>query len=163
MSVACGAARKACGKALSIKAFAHRPLIMNRHNLTAVTFLACMSLLFIGLASADVARCVDEDGSVTYTNLPCVMGSHDTANYPDDSTLPVESGIVSAPDIADADSNHQSAWVKFPARTRSVMLDAETIKAAKSSMLAMDQASHFAQRRNVIALDQRNGKWFDFQ
>ncbi|HSY27573.1 MAG TPA: hypothetical protein VK832_08735 [Burkholderiaceae bacterium] len=98
---------------------------------------------------ADVVQCIEGNGTVTYTNLPCETG-----------TAPVSESNTHSPDQIDSPAP-ESAWLKNHGSNRSVTVDTETLKAARDSLQIHDQASP-KQTANLVALDQRNPGWFDF-
>ncbi len=100
---------------------------------------------------ADVVQCIEEGGTVTYTNLPCANGS---------TTAPAFGSNTPSPDQI-APPAPESPWIKNHASIRSVTVDAETLKAARDSLQIRDQESP-RQQVTLVALDQRNPGWFDF-
>lgn len=137
---------------------------MTRHYFTPAPFLACLLFLLVGLAKAGITQCVDEAGAVTYTNVPCENNTGDTQASALRNPPTIAPKVAPVSEISiDGDDTRRSTWATMRANTRSVTLDVETMKAARSSLLAMDQASHLLRRQEVLALDQRNRNWFDFQ
>lgn len=132
---------------------------MIRHNFTPAKLLGCLLLICVGLAKADITQCIDRSGVVLYTDGPCNEKSDEiqvVSPAVDAKTVP------GSGDLAVAAAIHEGVWAQKRASARSVTLDVETMRAARSSMLTADQ-SHLSQRKNLVALDQRSGSWFDFQ
>jgi hypothetical protein len=102
-------------------------------------------------AQADVVQCIEENGTVTYTNLPCGTGT---------TTAPVFGSDAPSPDQVAAPTP-ESPWLKNHGSNRNATVDAETLKAARDSLQMRDQASP-RQQVTLVALDQRNPGWFDF-
>jgi hypothetical protein len=100
---------------------------------------------------ADVVQCIEGNGTVTYTNLPCETGTTTASVSESDAPSPDQ---IASPAL-------ESAWLKNHGSNRSVTVDAETLAAARSSLQMRDQASP-RQQVTLVALDQRNPGWFDF-
>ena len=134
---------------------------MNRHSALRALYLACMLAVSAGAAHADIVKCVDQTGSVTLTDVPCENGiviartepvTADTENALATAAVesvdvasvlaPAISRIAPARAIAAAANSREPARVKRPALTRPFSLDAAMLKAARSSMVMMDEASH---------------------
>jgi len=136
---------------------------MIRHYFSPAKILGCVLLIAVGFAKADITQCIDETGVVLYTDGSCndkadVVQITPAANAPE-----VEAkNATSSENFTDSVAITEGVWARNRANTRKVAVDVETMKAARSTMLAMDQ-SHLSQHRNLIALDQRNGSWFDFR
>jgi hypothetical protein len=136
---------------------------MARQFLKAALGFACILQVSSGLASAEFTKYVDANGVTTYTNYPQGTGIEGAQtsipNTASDSAARVipDTGIVpvsSKPVLEDWTTRHASA--------RKVALDVETMKAARSAMLALDQTSHVSRHSEFIAYDQKNQGWFDF-
>jgi hypothetical protein len=116
------------------------------------------------MAKADIAQCLDAAGTVTYTNVPCENSSDGTQDSALSSPPVAKTKLASASEnFAGASADNEGVWTKKRISTRTVTLDVETMKAARSSMLARDEASHVVHRHELIALDKRNRNWFDFR
>ncbi len=115
---------------------------MTSNTYSRTIFIAL--LVCAGFAKADIAKCVDETGAVTYTNVSCPSG-----------TKLARAASTSNPDTADATDSPAAGHIAAdgPARdatwgkngvsnltVRSAGTDVATLKAARSSMLSMDRA-----------------------
>lgn len=142
---------------------------MTRKPLSRTILLACILAACAGFARADIVQCVDESGTVSYTDVPCqndadvtrapVLSKPTAVRIPLRIPLPSVSGR-----FATAEKARKAASAKKHASKRRLAIDVETLKGAKSSALLTDQASFLLRQQKLAALeqDQKGRRWFDF-
>jgi hypothetical protein len=137
---------------------------MTNRYLTHPIFFCFMLLVFAGPAGADIVQCVDEAGMVTYTDVPCKKGvdAAQVSALGNRSTVKLRVASTVGT-LAVARVSRDGAWTKAGTGNRRVGLDMETMKAARSTMLMMDRTSSLSHQQNLVALDLRNQRWFDFR
>jgi hypothetical protein len=135
----------------------------NSHFLQKILF-ACLMVVCGGQVKAETVKCVDDSGSVTYTNLPCQSDADAARGISLNSSNEVkERPMVPVRVFALGWEAREGAAVKLRIAKRRVSLDVNTVKAAKFSTMEMDKATPVLQQRNLVALDLRNPGWFDFR
>lgn len=124
-----------------------------QHRLSHAVLLACAFIVFTGTAKADIMRCIDENGSVLLTDVPCNADSTSASVY----------GAVKKPAVSSNASAQQrrfaeaertrtnAAKIKLPA-SRRFALDVATSTAARASLVSIDEAS--ALQRQQVLLEQ---------
>jgi hypothetical protein len=136
---------------------------MTHHYFTHTIFLGWILVVFAGFARADTVQCVDETGTVTYTDVPCENGADAARASALTDSSPVRAKVSSpAGTFTAVGEARESAWVKKPASNRKLAPDVATVKAARSSMLLMDRAASLLRQQKFAALDLRSQRWFDF-
>lgn len=136
---------------------------MNRPYLTPLKILGCMMLVFVGMAEAGVASCDEKTECILATDVIYDNVSDEVPVQASESNRVVEDTALSTTENAiDSSAVNEGVWAQNRAQTRSIALDVETMRAAKSSVLASDVALHSLPPSNLVALDKRNSDWFDF-
>ena len=131
--------------------------------LKATLCFACILQGSPGLASADITKYVDVNGVTIYTNYPQGNSTDGAQTSMLNPTPNAATRVIS--DVGIVSGSNKPVlidWAAGHASARKVALDVETMKAARSAMLALDQSSHVSRRSEFIAYDQRNQDWFDF-
>jgi hypothetical protein len=108
---------------------------------TSAVFLACM--LLAGFAKADIVKCVDEAGGVTYTNVTCLNGSIPAPASANAANSASAAGMLAADGVI----------LKKNAIDRIGGPDVATLKAAKSSMQLMDRATLLSRQQKLARLN----------
>lgn len=132
---------------------------MTPSYITQTIFFSCMVFVFAGLARADNAQCGEGKGKVVYTQAPCQSGD-DIARAP----ALTDSSAISPKVSSRSDRKaREVTWVNDSGSNSTIGLDVRTVKAARSSMLSMDQASSLLRQQELAtSLDQRDRRWFSF-
>lgn len=115
---------------------------MIRHQRVLAIFIASVLLADAGAASPGIAQCVDAAGSVTFTDAACKTAA-DTARA--SGAAETVSGNIktlsSAGNPRTAKKAHGTKPERESVQNRRSALDASTVRAAKVSLLAMDEVS----------------------
>lgn len=137
---------------------------MTDNYFTHTILLSCMLIVLCTPAAAEIVQCADENGAVTYTNLPCENSANLAAAAATNIPSPTKVKVAStAATFAAGWEAREGASVKYRASKPSVTLDQRTMAVAKTSTLAIDQATSFLHQQNLVALDLRHQRWFDFR
>lgn len=138
---------------------------MTHKSFIQTIFLGCILVVFSGFARADIVQCVDEAGAVTYTDVLC-QNDADVARASVLSKPFAAIARLSSPvdKFAEAEKAREAASAKKQAGNRRLAIDVATLKAARSSMLLMDQAASLTRQKKLAALDQdeKDRRWFSF-
>lgn len=152
----CGGVQIMSWKSGSIKVFSHRALIMTRNYITRTIFVSCMLVVIAGFAKADIVQCVDDTGTITYTDVPCQIGDDVAQTSALANSSAISPKVSSRADIfVTAGAARKATWGNKSAINRTLALDVVTLKAARSSMLLMDQASSLSRKQKLAAPVQR--------
>lgn len=137
---------------------------MTNLYLPRTILLACLLVTISAESRAEVVKCVDAGGSVTYTNLPCESDADAARGLSMNGAAVIKEGaVLSAKGFAVSWEVREGAAVKLRVGKQKTSLDMDTLKAARSSTQTMDNASSYLQQKNLVALDLRNPGWFDFR
>jgi hypothetical protein len=115
--------------------------IMRRKFFRLVVLLAG-SFLCASFAYADVLKCREAGGGISYTNGLCMYGAQPERIIADDTSAP-PSPVYSAPQTS---ISKQTAWATRTNATPRHRPDVESIRIARLNMLAIDRLPP-AQRR----------------
>jgi hypothetical protein len=137
--------------------------VKNLSGLKTIVF-GFLLVAFSSLAGADVEKCVDENGSVTYTNLPCGSAADAARGIASNGAVAIKEEIERpAKTFASNWEAREGTAAQHRAKGRKISLDVNTMMSARSSMARMDVASSYVPRDTPIPLDLRNARWFDFR
>ncbi len=136
---------------------------MTNHCFNTAILLGATLMVLSASAASEIIKCVDEAGLLTYTD----QASCDTSatlvpalGQPD----AVTNKLLPSQGMAfDGWEARRAAAVKGRTARHPVTPDVDTMKAARTSMLAADKLSPFAHQQNLVALDLRHQEWFDFR
>jgi hypothetical protein len=117
-----------------------------RHNISRFAVLLAGSALFASFASADVLKCREAGGSISYTNGLCMYGAKPERVIIADDTSPTPSPIYAAPQTS---IPKQTSWASRTIVTPRHRPDVESIRTARLNMLAIDRLPP-AQRRLLV-------------
>ena len=132
---------------------------MTPSHITQTIFFSCMVFAFAGLARADNAQCGEGKGKAVHTQASCQSGD-DIMRTP---ALADSSAIIPKASLRSDRKAREVAWVQDSGSNTTIGLDVRTVKAARSSMLSMDQASSLLRQQELAtSLDQRDRRWFSF-
>jgi hypothetical protein len=112
---------------------------------------------------ADIVKCVDSSGAVTYTNLPCESTADAVRSPAVLGPAEARNQDVQFAGLSYVGWEAREGAAKFREKKRHASPDVNTVKAARNSSLARDKASSFLRQQNLVALDLRNPGWFDFR
>jgi hypothetical protein len=140
-----------------------RSLIMTQHQLASTIFVAWVLIALPASASAEIAQCVEENGLLAFTDAPCKT----------EAATPRVSGSVPTPAVriaaspqqvnfAAAEKTRAAAWTNKRTPDRRLALDVATLKAAKVSLVSMDDASVLVRQQALTDLRDRAGKSWAF-
>ena len=99
-----------------------------RKSLTA----GCMALLFALPAHAELTRCSDSAGNVTYLDGACPTEAQPQLNDPVSAAEPAPAR--SNPRSIDAIALRESPWARTPTSIKAVATDAATLRKAREIM-----------------------------
>ena len=142
---------------------------MNRTTIRSSLLLTALFAASAAFASsADIVKCVGQDGHVTLTDSQCragvqsvvVAASAETPAVAAPEVHAIEAGTVAAPPVrritrlayTPAPFQHDS-WSAPRAKNRLLARDVETLKAARLSRKVLDQASASAKHQRVAGLN----------
>ncbi|OGB25303.1 MAG: hypothetical protein A3I66_04410 [Burkholderiales bacterium RIFCSPLOWO2_02_FULL_57_36] len=126
---------------------------MTYHTFSRTILISCMLVVFSGLARAEVTRCVDNTGKLSYTTGLCKEAGDAVPASTARKPSAVKSGASSAKKIGATKNSRETAWAKTPANIRKRSLDAATAKAAKSSILLIDEERFLLHQQKLALLD----------
>jgi hypothetical protein len=117
-----------------------------RHSLANALILAgCM---IAGVAHADITKCIDQAGRVSYSDGACgdadLVGyldvtTPDMADRPAVATVTIKPAASASPMALDNMPVRESAWANRPVATRHASTDAQTIRAAREALAENDR------------------------
>lgn len=116
-----------------------------RHNISRFAVLLAGGALFASFASADVLKCREAGGGVSYTNGLCMNDAQPQRVIADDTSSPPPV-VYAAPQTA---IPKQTAWATRTIVTPRHRPDVESIRTARLNMLAIDRLPP-AQRRLLV-------------
>lgn len=122
-----------------------------RTRSSALYIASCLLFLAAGSANAEVIRCSDNAGSITYTDVPCVAGSQtgsQKAQVP--SVMPISTAGKSFPgqeSLAAAEKARSVAALINISNGRVYSLDERMVRGAKASSDTMDVASELVRQQ----------------
>ena len=109
---------------------------------------AAASFLFAGAAQAEIVKCIDQSGHVTLTDMPCpadaMTAQSSAAPAPQLGYTTVSTHVIAPPSELRRDT-----WARKAGPDRSKTQDVATLKAARSTMLLMDQASSLMRQQRL--------------
>lgn len=129
---------------------------MNRQTAARSLLVTSLILAPFCFAGTDIVKCVGANGRVTLTDQPCQGGERSELVLPGSPAGTEESAFAPAPAQGAAPAQHMAREpLPAPARldppSRSLARDVATLKAARRTMLLMDDAAS-ALRAQRIAL-----------
>lgn len=107
----------------------------------------CLLVLAAGSANAEVIRCADNTGAITYTDVPCIPESQ-KAKVP--SVMPISTAgklIPGKEKFAAAEKARSGAARNNISSGRIYSLDEKMVRGAKASSDTMDIASELARQQ----------------
>jgi hypothetical protein len=114
-------------------------MIMIKHTYFQSILLSCLLTASAQAAMADVFKCVDETGSITFTDIRCkVEDDAIRSDTPVDSMPSKEQVISPAGKFVSAKYSHSAAKA---AMSHSMSTDVATMKAAKEATVSMDRVA----------------------
>jgi len=115
---------------------------MIRHQHVLAIFVASVLLVDAGAASADIVQCTDAVGSVTFTDVACKTAADAARASGASETMSGNIKILSSTGNPHAVKQvHGAKRERESTRHRRSTLDMSTVRAAKVSLLAIDEAS----------------------
>lgn len=135
-------------------------MTQTQHRFSRMILLACAFIAVTGSAKADIVRCIDGEGMVLITDTPCNADAT-TVRAPSvaKATRTGGKGSPEANRFAAAEQARAAAWANKPAASRKFALDVATLKAAKISMVSIDQASTLERQEALAERATRPGFW----
>ena len=137
---------------------------MNRPTVRTSIFIAAMLAASAAFAGGDIVKCVDQNGRITLTENQCsegvqtvlVTGGSDMpAALPSDASPAAQAAptrriqrIAYAPPVIEHDS-----WAATLPRAKMLSRDAATLKAARTSMQVMDEASSTLRHQRLAGVN----------
>lgn len=140
---------------------------MNRQSIrSSLLFTALFAASAAFASSADIVKCVDQEGRVTLTDNQCSAGVQTlglaAAEAPAEAAPPAEAPAVAAETVAVPAARRitrltytapppiqHDSWSAPRTKNRMLARDVETLKAARLSMQVLDQASASAKHQRV--------------
>ena len=117
-----------------------------RCNLTVFQVLVAGIVSCAAMSShADITKCVDRDGRISYSNEgPNACSDRDTVSYiatatPEQPIVEVARRVVSRSALENT-VIRESAWAQAPVTMHRTMTDASTVREARSNLQAIDRA-----------------------
>lgn len=145
---------------------------MNRKTIRSSLLLTAMLAASAAFASsADIVKCVDQDGHVTLTDNQCSAGvqtvlvaaAAETAAVARSEEVAVETATLPAAAPARRVATQRMAFAPAPlqhdswsaprAKSRMLARDVETLKAARLSMKVLDDASASVKQQRLAGLN----------
>ncbi|MDL2357313.1 MAG: hypothetical protein QFF03_18825, partial [Pseudomonadota bacterium] len=155
----------------TMDSFVTRSTIMNASTFRSSIFVTAMIAASAAFASADIVKCVDQQGKVTLTDAQCGDGTQAAvvatveAAAPATAEVLAENGVAIAPAapavrraatqriaLVPAPVQHDN-WSTPKAPAKMLSRDVETLKAARMSMRVMDEASASNRHQRVAGLN----------
>jgi hypothetical protein len=167
----CGSEQITLWRARTIASFAtpeHQ--IMKHRAIRASMFIAAMLAASAAFAGADIVKCIDQEGHVTLTDSPCgaaaekvvvVAASEETPAGASDEVIaappvpaaPAVRRITVQRYLLPAAQPRQTNWSTSRPPSRALARDVETLKAARSSMKVLDEASATLRHQRLAGLN----------
>lgn len=119
---------------------------------TPTIFIACTMMAFSACADAAVVQCLDLAGVTTFTDAPCKV-AEDAARAA--SAIPnarAKTVTLKTAISVTAENARASAWASKREPHRGLASDVATMKAARASMVSMDEATAVARRQSLAGL-----------
>jgi hypothetical protein len=167
----CGSEQITLYRARTIASFATPEQHIMKHNAIRTSmFIAAMLAASAAFAGADIVKCVDQEGHVTLTDSHCsaaaekvvvVAVSEDTpAAAPDEMiaapaapAAPAVRRMTVQRDLLPPAQPRQTNWSTTRPPSRALARDVETLKAARSSMKVLDEASATLKHQRLAGLN----------
>jgi hypothetical protein len=133
---------------------------MTRRTRSSASAIVC-SLLFaaVGSANAEIIRCVDSAGSISFTNSQCAYESPD-AQVPAEKVVPIVGMInVKKEKFAAAEKARTITAFNNMTDRRSLSIDQMTVHGAKASTDSMDIESDLARQQASTERLSRANRW----
>ncbi|MFL6709723.1 MAG: DUF4124 domain-containing protein [Massilia sp.] len=115
----------------------------------ALALLAALSAP--AFAGGDIVKCVAADGHVTLTDQPCNAGSSSASVIVAAASAAPRAAVTKValtPQVVEHDS-----WIDPKPHARMFSRDAATLRAARTSLQVMDEASASARQQRVAGLN----------
>jgi hypothetical protein len=140
-----------------------RSLIMTRHQLASTIFVAWVLIALPASVSAEIVQCSEQTGAVTFTDAPCK--SQAVVQRVDD-TIPTVAARTKASlqqtNFAAAEKTRAAASTNKRTPYRRLAVDVSTLKAAKVSLVSMDDASALVRQQALAEEKDRAEKSWAF-
>jgi hypothetical protein len=140
-----------------------RSLIMTRHQLASTIFVAWVLIALPASVSAEIAQCSEQTGAGTFTDAPC---KSQTVVKRVAYTIPASAARIKASpqpmNFAAAEKTGTAASTNKQAFHRRLAVDVSTLKAAKVSLVSMDDASALVRQQALAEEKDRAEKSWAF-
>lgn len=126
---------------------------MIHHHFGKTILLGCVLLACAGFATADIGQC-NKDGKPVYKNVRCnnaVKIERPSASKKHTSIRAKVSSTNTT--VAASSKAHQAAWKKKATSERRFPLDVATAKAARTSMLLIEESWSYLREQKLAALE----------
>jgi hypothetical protein len=114
-------------------------------------FLVCCLFVLSGVANAQVVRCIDETGAVTFTDTPCKSDGDAARGSRSTKVAELQSSVTpiapAVKNFAAAEGIRAAAWTAGHQTGPALAIDVATLKAAKALMISTSRAPPFERRR----------------
>jgi hypothetical protein len=166
----CGSEQITLYRARTIASFATPEQQIMKHNAIRTSmFLTAMLAASAAFAGADIVKCVDQEGHVTLTDSHCSAAVEKVVVAASEETPALASDeVIAAPAAPAAPAvrrmtvqryllppaqPRQTNWSTTPPASRALARDVETLKAARSSMKVLDEASAALKHQRLAGLN----------
>jgi hypothetical protein len=139
---------------------------MKRNAIRTSMFITAMLAASAAFAGADIVKCVDQEGHVTLTDAHCsaavetvvVAASEETPEVAPDEVIaapaaPAARRMTVQRYLLPAAQPRQTNWSTTRPASRALARDVETLKAARSSMKVLDEASAALKHQRLAGLN----------
>ncbi len=125
---------------------------MTRHPIIFSLSIACALVAVPGFANAEIVQCTSETGAVTFTDTACSPDADVIATGSGESSSDNAPGSSRADNFSNAETARATTWAVKNFPHRQLALDAETVKAARATMILRDSASAAAHQQALAQL-----------
>ena len=120
---------------------------MIKPQLTRTVFAACLLIAFSVSARAEVVQCIDDTGSVTFTDLPCNADADAVPVGAVKTPAAATKGELQARNFAAAEQARTAALAIKHRQKRALSVDAATMGSAKLSLISKDREAVLARQQ----------------
>jgi hypothetical protein len=164
----CGSEQITRCAARTMRSYANRSNIMNRHTFRSSIFITAMLAASAAFAGADIVKCVDQNGKVTLTDaqcgegLPTMLVQAEAAPAPLSVNESAEGAVPAAAPAVRRVATQRVAYAPQPIQhdswtaprpSKMLSRDVETLKAARLSMQVLDEASATVRHQRLAGLN----------
>lgn len=124
---------------------------MIKPQLTRTVFATCLLIAFSVSARAEVVQCIDDTGSITFTDLPCNADADAVPVAGAISTpAPATKAALQARNFAAAEQARTAALAVKQKQKRGLAVDAATMETAKLSLIAKDREVALSRQQALV-------------